>query len=52
MKRQLLIVVCVATSAAFALPPVRPVLPSVEHVDTEATTNVLKPNTQLNLLHQ
>ena len=40
MKRQLLIVVCVATSAAFALPPVRPVLPSVEHVDTEATTNV------------
>ena len=40
MKRQLLIVVCVATSAAFALPPVRPVLPSVEYVDTEATTNV------------
>ena len=40
MKRQLLIVVYVATSAAFALPPVRPVLPSVEYVDTEATTNV------------
>ena len=28
------------TSAAFALPPVRPVLPPVEQVDTEATTNV------------
>ena len=40
MKRQFLIVVCVATSAAFALPPVRPVLPSVEYVDTEAPTNV------------
>ncbi len=40
MKRQLLIVVCVATSSALALPPGRPVLPSVEHVDTEATTNV------------
>ena len=25
---------------ALALPPVRPVLPSVEHVDTEAATNV------------
>ena len=32
MKRQLLIVVCVATSAAFALPPVRPVLPSVVQI--------------------
>ena len=40
MKRQFLFVVCVATLAAFALPPIRPVLPSVEHVDTEATTNV------------
>ena len=42
MKRQLLIVVYVATSAAFALPPVRPVLPSVEHVDTEAVTILMR----------
>ena len=28
------------SSMALALPPVRPVLPLVEHVDTEATTNV------------
>ena len=40
MKRQLLIVVCVATSAAFALPPVRPALPPVAYIDAETTTNV------------
>ena len=40
MKRQLLIVVCVATSSALALPPMRPVLPPVEYIDTETTTNV------------
>ncbi len=40
MKRQFLIVVCVATSATFTLPPVRPALPPAEHVDTETTTNV------------
>ena len=40
MKRPFLIVVCVATSATLALPPARPVLPPVEHVNTEATTNV------------
>jgi hypothetical protein len=33
VKKQFLIVVCAATSAAFALPPVRPVVPPVEHVD-------------------
>ena len=33
------IVVCVALPA-FALPPVHPVLPSVEYIDTETTTNV------------
>ena len=40
MKRQLLIVVCVATSATLALPPVRPVLSPAEYIDTEAVTNV------------
>ena len=28
------------SSMALAMPPVRPVLPPVEHIDTESTTNV------------
>jgi len=31
---------CVVASAVFALPPVRPVLPLVEHLDTETVTNM------------
>ena len=34
------ILLCVLTSMLFALPPVRPVLPSVEYLDTETVTNV------------
>ena len=39
MKKMCLFL-CALTSAAFALLPVRPVLPSVEHVDTETVTNL------------
>ena len=39
MKKLPLLIVS-AVSVAFALPPVRPVLPSVEHLDTETVTNV------------
>ena len=31
---------CAVASAAFALPPVRPILPPVAHADTETVTNV------------
>ena len=39
MKKQFLLV-CAITLSALGLPPVRPVLPPVEHLDTETVTNV------------
>lgn len=38
--KKLCLLACAVTSAAFALPPVRPVLPPVEHLDTETVTNM------------
>ena len=38
--KKLCLFLCALTSAAFALLPVRPMLPSVEHVDTETVTNL------------
>ena len=41
MKTTIAITMCLTLiSSALALPPVRPTLPSVEHADVEATTNV------------
>ena len=40
MKTRFLILCCAAATAVFALPPVRPVLPTVAHDDTETATNV------------
>ena len=40
MKTTFSILCCAVAAAAFALPPVRPVLPPVAHDDTETTTNV------------
>jgi len=37
---KLILFACAVASAAWALPPVRPVLPPVEHLDTETATNV------------
>ena len=39
MKKQFLLV-CAITLSALGLPPVRPVLPPVEYLDTETVTNV------------
>ena len=39
MKKMCLFL-CALTSAAFALPPVRPALPPVAYIDAETTTNV------------
>ena len=38
--KKLCLLACAVTSAVFALPPVRPVLPPVEHLDTETVTNM------------
>ena len=38
--KKLCLFLCALASAAFALPPVRPVLPPAEYADTETTTNV------------
>ena len=38
--KKVFLFVCISISAAFALPPVRPVLPPVEHLDTETVTNM------------
>ena len=40
MKTTFSILCCAVAAAAFALPPVRPVLPPVAHDDTETVTNV------------
>ncbi len=40
MKTTFSILCCAVAAAAFALPPVRPMLPPVAHDDTETTTNV------------
>ncbi len=40
MKTRFLILCCAVATAVFALPPVRPVLPTVAHDDTETATNV------------
>ena len=37
---KMFLLACVVTSTTFALPPVRPVLPPVEYLDTETITNV------------
>jgi len=38
--RKLFLIICVAVSSTQALPPVRPVLPPVEYLDTETVTNM------------
>ena len=38
--KKVFLFVCISISAAFALPPVRPVLSPVEHLDTETVTNM------------
>ena len=40
MKTTFSILCCAVATAVFALPPVRPVLPTVAHDDTETATNV------------
>ena len=42
---------CAVASVALALPPVRPVLPPVEHLDTETSTNVPFTAWQKHLRH-
>ena len=47
--KELCLFTCVASFAVFALPPVLPVLPPVEHLDTETVTNMLFTAWQCNL---
>ncbi len=49
--RKLNLLLIVTSSMAFALPPVRPVLPSVEYFDTETVTNISFTAWQKNLRH-
>ncbi len=50
MKKLNLLLILIS-SMAFALPPVRPVLPPVEHLDTETVTNVPFTAWQKHLRH-
>ena len=47
--KKVFLFVCISISAAFALPPVRPVLPPVEYLDTETVTNMPFTGWQRNL---
>ena len=49
--KKLCLLACSVASAVFALPPVRPVLPPVEHLDTETATNVPFTAWQKDLRH-